>query len=68
MSKDACEIAGDITVVWMQLLAQDTAVKDLPAMLSQERVSDYFSGVCKTIVQCAKTAQRSPAVEKPKGW
>lgn len=68
MSKDAHEIASDITIAWMQLLAQATPLNGVPDALSQEQVSRYYSGVCKTVLQCKNNVGMPEAHSKPEVW
>jgi len=50
--KDLGEIASDITITWMQLIAQNRGVSDVEKTLSAENVSRFYSAVCKTVTQC----------------
>lgn len=68
MAKDAHEIASDITIAWMQLLAQDTAPNSVSDVLSQEQVSQYYSAVCKTVLQCEHNPGMPEARSKPENW
>jgi len=68
VSKTAYEIASDITIAWMQLLAQATPLNGVPDALSQEQVSRYYSGVCKTVLQCKSNAGMPEAHSKPEVW
>lgn len=68
VSKTAYEIASDITIAWMQLLAQATATNSVSDVLSQEQVSQYYSAVCKTVLQCEHNPGMPEARSKPENW
>jgi hypothetical protein len=68
VAKDAHEIASDITIAWMQLLAQDTAPNGVSDALSQEQVSQYYSAVCKTVLQCVRSVGMPEVCGKPENW
>ena len=68
VAKDAHEIASDITIAWMQLLAQATATNSVSDVLSQEQVSQYYSAVCKTVLQCVRIVGMPEVCGKPENW
>lgn len=68
LEKNPTEIAGDITITWMQLMAQDPTTKSVATALSEERVSQFYSAVCKTVTQCHNFRASDPVRTKPENW
>jgi len=66
--KDLGEIASDITITWMQLIAQNRGVSDVEKTLSAENVSRFYSAVCKTVTQCYNFRVSDAVKEKPENW
>lgn len=68
MAKDVFEIAGDITMAWMQAVAPRGNIDVVLETLSSDSICDFYSAVCETILQCKDNARRPKVQNKPKNW